>query len=675
MSGPASVPAGPATDCRTLQPGAPEPEPRAARGFRADTALDAPKTRWRRYTAPTMRKILLFPFLLLLAAVSVQAEVSRVDIARRAPVGTSGYEKIAGTIHFTVDPRHPTNARVADIDKAPTNASGRVEFSADLYILRPLDPARSNGVALVDVVNRGRKMILSGFNRGGALDPATDADLGDGLLMRHGFTLVWVGWQFDVRRQNDLMSIDVPPAAGVTGIVRAEFTPNDREPETTVTDLAGYTPLDPDSGENTLTVRDGPFGKAAPVARDKWRIRGNVVTLTGGFEPGRTYEVAFKAANPPVAGLGLVALRDTTSWVKHDPGAPARTTHAIAFGSSQSGRFLRTFLYYGFNADERGRPVFDGVMAHIAGTGRLSINERWAIPNGLGMYTATEFPFADAAQRDPRTGKTEGLLDNDRARAHQPKVMYTNTGVEYWGGGRAAALGHTSPDGRTDLALPDNVRAYFLAGTQHSPGRFPPRAGNGQQPDNPVEYWWTMRALLVGMTRWVREGTPPPASSYPRLADGALVAADRVAFPAIHGVASPRTIQAGRDHGHAVPLLVPQVGEDGNERAGIRAPDVAVPLATYTGWNFRSASVGGGDYLFPLIGSAVPFARTKAARESAKDPRLSIAERYASRDEYLQRARSAADALVAAGYLLAADVPPVMDRAGAAWDVATGADR
>jgi Alpha/beta hydrolase domain len=615
--------------------------------------------------------------LLVAGALRADAEIVRVDVTRRADVGASGYEKIVGIAHFAVDPNDARNRVVVNLDKAPRNAAGKVEFSADLFILRPRDAARSNGVALIEVSNRGRKGLLTGFSRApGTLDPSTDADLGDGFLTRQGYTLVWVGWQFDVRRQDGLVGIQVPDAAGVSGIVRAEFTPNERA-EQTVADLAGYAAGDPNASDTTLTVRDGPFGKREPIARGRWSLRGSTVALTGGFEPGRTYEVAYRAANLPVEGLGLAAFRDTATWIKHQPDALATARHAIAWGSSQSGRFLRTFLYYGFNADERGRQVLDGVMAHIAGAARLSINERGATPNALSMFTATGFPFADAAQRDPISGRTEGLLDNDRARGHQPKVFYTNSAVEYWGGGRSAALVHTTADGSADVTPPDNVRVYFLTGTQHSPGRFPPRATAGQQADNPVEYWWTLRALLTSMDRWVRQGTAPPASQYPRIADGTLVRADRIAFPALKGVASPRTIPAARQGTHVLPLLVPQVDADGNERAGIRSPEIAVPLATYTGWNFRSPATGGPAYLVNLMGSSLPFAPTSAERAKTGDPRRSVDERYRSKDAYVAAYRQHAESLVKGGYLLADDVAQVMRRAEEQWthSQATGARR
>ena len=419
-------------------------------------------------------------------------------------------------------------------------------------------------------------------------------------------------------------------------------------------------------------MRDGAYGKKEAVARAEWQLRGNTVTLASGFTPGRTYELAYRVRDLPVTGAGLAAFRDTASWLKHQPDAAARVRHAYAFGSSQSGRFLRTFLYYGFNSDEKNRMVYDGVMAHIAGAGRISINERGATPNASGASNITNFPFTNASSRDPISGRSEGLLENDRARENQPKIFFTNSAVEYWNT-RAAALTHTTTDGRTDVAPPDNTRTYFLAGTQHSPGQFPPRRTSGQQLDNPVQYWWTLRALLTAMDNWVRHGSAPPASQYPKLTDGTLVRRDAVAFPAIPGVESPRLIQSARQESTPLPLLVPQVDEDGNERAGIRSVEQAVPVATYTGWNFRSPAIGAPKELVSLMGSSIPFAVTDEARKPG-DMRRALASRYTSKEQYLARARAHADTLVNAGHLLAADVPMVIKRVEELWALARGGE-
>jgi hypothetical protein len=619
-------------------------------------------------TPNTCRQALVAAALIVLAAAPrAHAELTRVDVASRVDLGGSGYEKIVGTAHYSVDPKDPRNRVIADIDKAPVNAAGRVEFAGDIVILRPKQAGPAGNVALVDVVNRGRKTIVTQFSRGAVADPANEAELGDAFLMKQGLTLVFVGWEFDVTRQGGAMALNVPAAAGASGLVRGELVPSNATTEATVTDLTGYTPADPMAADITLIVRDGPFSQPQPIPRSSWALNGNTITMPGKFQPGRTYELAYRPKDMPVSGLGMAAFRDTAAWVKRSPDALAKAQYTIAFGSSQSGRFLRTFLYYGFNSDERGNQVFDGVWAHIAGAARLSLNERGATPTALSMWTATWFPFANAAQRDPITGRTEGLLDNDRARERQPKIFYTNTSVEYWGGGRAAALTHTTPDGSADLPVPENTRIYFLTGAQHGPARFPTKAVNGQLPDNPLEYVWTMRALLVGMINWVKNGTPPPASQYPKLSDHTLVASTAVKFPAIPGAASPRSIAPPREDGKQRPLLVSDVDADGNEVAGVRTAELLVPMATFTGWNFRAPSTGGPEQIVFLLGSSIPLPKTAAERAAKHDPRKSIAERYASKQVYIDQVHGVADRLVRGGYLLPEDVQHAVARADAYW--------
>jgi len=621
-------------------------------------------------------RLIRLPVYVLAALVAVASvaygEVTRIDVTSRKPVGTSGYEKIVGVAHFAVNPKDPHNKVIADIDKAPVNANGLVEFSGDVVILRPLDASKANGVALVDVVNRGRKTIMTTFNRGAVADPTSDADLGDGFLTGQGYTLVFVAWEFDVNSQTTTnnMRLNVPAAQAATGLVHGDFTPNDTKPDQTVTDLAGYMPAQSDATDTTLTVRDGPFGRAEIINRSKFTVKGNTVTLTGGFTPGRTYQLSYRPERFPVSGLGMAAFRDVTTWVKRSPDALVHAPKTIAFGSSQSGRFLRTFLYYGFNSDEKGQQVFDGVMAHIAGGARLSLNLRGAEPTALSMYEIATFPFAPAAQRDPIGGVNEGLLENDRARGNQPKIFFSNTSVEYWGGGRSAALIHTSADGKSDVALPENVRAFFLTGAQHGPARFPTKVNQGQQPDNPLEYAYTLRALLVAMTKWVKDDVAPPASRIPRIADGTLVPINQVRFPEIAGVQNPKIIPAGRQAGKALPFLVPQIDEDGNELSGVRTAEQAVPMATYTGWNFRNQSIGGTNNLVNLLGSQIPLPRTKAEREAKRDPRKSVEERYKSADAYLASARQVEEALVKDRLLLPEDLPQVMKRMEEQWSVA-----
>jgi hypothetical protein len=634
-----------------------------------------------------MRTTLSIPLLCCLAVGSAQlgvsararAEVVGVDIASRAdvengaPFGDAGsYEVVSGKIRFALDSANPRNRIIAGLDHASRDAAGKVAFSADLAILRPKDPAKGNGTLLFDVVNRGDKTVFNSFDRAAA------GGHDDGFLMRRGFTVVWVGWEFDTNR----MRIDVPTTTDLHCVVRGALTPNmDLEAAARFTDLAGYSPGD-GAKSATLSVRDGLLGKPTPISSDRFNLEGdNGVTLKGGFTAGRTYELGYDIVRTPLGGLGFAAVRDAVAWLKSSPDANVKVQRTLAFGSSQSGRFLRTFLYYGFNADEHGRQVFDGVMAHIAGASRLELNHPCATPTNLGQFNATSFPFADQALRDPVTGVEDGALDNPRARDFKPKIFYTNTGVEYWGGGRSAALIHTTPDGAHDLTLPENERVYFLTGSQHGPTRFPPAEPRlGAQRENPNDYWLVMRALLVAMDEWLRGGAAPPPSRYPRLADNTLVRAADVAFPALPGVRAPQTLPVGSrvanpllahggGEGAPLPYLVPQTDRDGLELAGVRLPEIEAPLATYSGWNYRNPAIGGAAYLYPLLGSYIPFPATADARAAAHDPRAAISERYASKQEYLDKVRAAADKLVAERYLLAEDVPAVLERADKHWDL------
>jgi hypothetical protein len=412
--------------------------------------------------------------------------------------------------------------------------------------------------------------------------------------------------------------------------------------------------------------------------------------------PGKIYEVVYRSQDPPVVGVGLAAVRDTISRLKNGSTdelglSSGVVKRAIAFGISQSGRFLRTFLFYGFNEDEAHRKVFDGVMAHVAGAGRGSFNHRFAQPSRDGhpylnfFYPTDIFPFSDGPQQDPETGLTDGLLTHGTKPAFQPNVFYTNSSYEYWG--RSASLIHTTIDGARDVPPLSNVRVYLLTGGQHGVAAFPPPRTIGQQANNPLDYRWVMRALLVSMHRWVAEGVEPPPSAYPRIDRGTLVPPARLNFPRLPAVNVPTTPQKayradyGPDFikrgvvsreppriGSAFPILVPQVDEDGNEIAGVRVPELAVPLATYTGWNLFNERSGPTDVVSSMQGSFIPLPRTRMERDRASDPRRSIEERYESRAAYLALVSTAADGLVGKGYLLMADVPRILQQAAGRWD-------
>jgi len=640
----------------------------------------------------------------LLPAALVRIEVAdRGDVLDGKSFAAAGpYERIAGKAYFAVDPNLPANKIVADIAKAPRNADGLVEFSADFYCLKPRDPKHGNRAVLFEVSNRGSKGMLPVFDLGtGAADPRTEQQFGDGFLLEQGYTLVWLGWEFDVPPSPGLLRLYAPAAQGITGLVRSEITVDHREIRQSLGDRGqlAYPVLNPDDPSLTLTIRDHPDGPRRTVARQAWHIeRGTHIVMPAGFEPGKIYELVYTSQDPPIVGLGPAAVRDLISFFKY--GIEADTIlgdhhdfikQAYGFGVSQSGRFLRTFVYYGFNQDEKGRRVFDGMMVHVAGAGRGSFNHRFAQPSRDGhpflntFYPTDIFPFTDLPETDPDTGITDGLLSHATPPAATPKIFYTNTSYEYYG--RSASLIHTTIDGSADAPLAPTTRIYLLTGCQHGPSAFPPERGSAQNMANPNNYRWTLRALLVALDRWVKDGTEPPPSRYPGIAYGNLAPLDAVQFPKLPGVQLPTRIQQawrvdyGEEFrsagiatieppkvGRPFPMRVPQVDADGNETAGIRMPATAVPLATYTGWNLRAAEIGAPDELYSMTGSFIPFARTRAERIKAGDPRLSVEERYAGKRDYLDKVQAAARSLVSGGYLLDRDVPLVVERASAEWD-------
>lgn len=642
----------------------------------------------------------------LLAAGTLQAAFVRMEVKEQSDIlggktfGTVGaYERLTGKAYFTLDPKTAGNKSIVDLDKAARNKQGLVEFSADFYILRPKDASKGNGTLLYEVSNRGNKSMLLQFNRAaattptGILDPRSADDFGDGLLMTQGYTLLWVGWQFDMP-SNDLLVYLYPPAtSGIKGIVRAEWTLDRREDRYSVADRnhRPYKVLNPEDQSLKLTVRDLVEGPRIEIPRADWHIEdGYMVVAKGGFDPGRIYELVYTAENPPVAGTGFAAVRDMVSAMRYE--GDRRAQRAYGFGVSQSGRFLRTMMYYGFNRDEKGRKVFDGLLVDVAAGGRGGFNMRFAQPTrDSNAFTNTLtpvdlFPFTDLEQTDPETGMKDGLLTHSMAKEFWPKIFYMNSEYEYYG--RAASLIHITLDGKSDAKLSDNSRIYFFAGGQHAVAQFPPTRRGTQNLPNPNPYNWIFRAMLASMDAWVREGKEPPPSAYPRIDKGELVPLAQVKFPNIPGIAVPKILHLAypanygpqfRSHGIATqeppelgkpyPVLVPQVDGDGNDIAGLHMPQIAVPLATYTGWNLRSPEVGAPQQLATQIGSFIPFAKTKADRMKSGDPRLSIEERYQDKQDYLRKFEGAAKSLADLRYLLPQDVAPIVARGAQEWDL------
>lgn len=676
-------------------------------------------------------------------AIVAQARVVRVEILSRSdmqdgkPFGAAGsYEKITGRVYFAVNPADIHNRPIVDLDKAPRNAHGEVEFSADLYLIKPKEMSRGNGAVLFEVSNRGGRGILRLVNGGSPAEP----EFGDGFLMRQGYTLAWVGWQFDLADQGANLHLYAPiardvPAMGsvrpsddraaraqhlnedprhssdeeIHGVLRADFTVSVAREEMPVGHImlgpAGgksYAVDDPQGPQNVLTVRDTRDGQRQTIPRSQWSFRDNrFIRLDGGFVPGKIYELVYTSKDPVVVGLGFAAVRDFLSYLKHDPQAVAPVRRVYAVGISQSGRFLRHFLYQDFNADEHGHQVMDGVIAHVAGAGRGSFNYRFAQPSRDSQpmssifYPTDLFPFTDLPEVDPVSGERAGLLDAAVKSHTAPKIFFSNTSYEYWG--RAASLIHTSPDGTKDAGIGNNVRVYFLAGLQHFSDAFPPRKTTAGNPDytaqqrhnpNPIQWYW--RALLTDMDQWVRNGTQPPPSTYPKIAAGTLVPLERWTFPKIPGVNLPHeyNIAYHLDFGPRwsqgivtneppkvgppFTALVPQSDEDGNDLGGVRLPELEVPLATYTGWNLRDPSIGAPDQRESFLGSFIPLARTKEERERSGDTRPSVEERYASREKYIEKFTAAAETLIHQRFLLQEDLPAIVARGQREWDEVMG---
>ncbi|HEY8873257.1 MAG TPA: alpha/beta hydrolase domain-containing protein [Stellaceae bacterium] len=627
------------------------------------------------------------------------------------------YAQIDGTAHFAVDPAHPLNRVITDIDLAPRDGDGLVHFAADIRILVPEDPARGNHRLLFDVPNRGNRLALATFNRvPRPINPGAPTDAGDGFLMHHGYTVAWCGWQHDVPEADGLMRIQVPGAQRdgrpISGRLLVSFQPGAPSRVQLLSDRAHRPYPSNDVGDPgaILLVRDGEDAPPRAIPRQEWSFArleaGRAVPdpgqiyLAAGFEPGKVYHVIYATTGAPVIGLGLLAARDWVAFLRHggaSEGNPCAgdIRHAYAFGASQSGRYLRQFLYLGLNEDETEHMVFDGVLVHIAGGKRGGdFNQRFGQPSAsLHPSMSNAFPFNEAAGTDPVTARSDGLLERLAARRRVPKIFFTNSSTEYWRGD--ASLIHTDSEGMRDVPPSASSRLYHFAGTQHSAGALPltdtnPVDGSrGQQALNSVDYNPLLRNALVRMDRWVSGEEDPPPSRYPRLADRTAVApeAARGVFAAIPGVGFPAhppqvvRLDFGPDaangiatilppvEGAAYPHFVPAVDPDGNELSGIRLPELSVPLATYAGWNLRHPQMGAPDRLMSLMGATIPFAADRAERAATGDPRRSIEERYPGRAGYLEQVRHEAQRLIDAGYLLAEDLELVVGQASRRYDL------
>ena len=619
----------------------------------------------------------------MLLSFSIQAVEPLAEGAAFGQVGA--YERVIATARGEVDPADPANKGIALIDKAPRNARGKVEYATDVFILRPKDFSRGNGRILYEVNNRGRKMLFGNIADGpqGVNDPKTLADLGNAFPLRQGYTIVWSGWDPDAPRANMGLALTAPVATDngqpIVQTVREEFVSGTRVGLLEVFKLS-YEAATLEQPRARLTVRERAADEPRELPLNQWSfVDGRSIKLRDGTKPkpGFLYEFHYEARNPKVQALGFAATRDVVSWLRHDPDAVQATggkiTHALAIGFSQAGRYLRNHISEGFNRDEKGRRVFDGIHSHIAGVGRVFFNTPFAQPARTGTqhedhdFPENAFPFSTATLSDPLAGKTGSLFRGDGS---DPLLIETNTSTEYWQKG--ASLLHTDPLGTQDITLPANARVYMIAGTQHG-GRAGATTDPGPNinPRNPHNPMPAVRALLVALDDWVVSGKAPPPSRVPTLADGTLVDADKAGFPAVPGAAIVRTtnrIAPPGDWVHPKPAdrayrtMVCKVDADGNEAGGIRLPDIAVPLATYTGWNEYKPPYPAGE-IADRDGSCLPFPVDKAAREASGDPRLSIAERYKSGADYVARVQAVVTALLADRLILPEDAEKYIERA------------
>lgn len=590
----------------------------------------------------------------------VSIEIKSVEpLAEGAAFGPVGaYEKVIGVAHGEVDPNAAANKGIALIDKAPLNARGRVEYVTDFYVLRPKDPAKGKGCILYEVNNRGRKMLIGNICDGpqGMNDPQKPADLGNGFPLRQGFTIVWSGWDPDAPRANLGLGLTAPVVTDngqpIVQTVRDEFVSGTRGGALEAFKLS-YEMASADRAK--LTVRERQSDAPQDVAFTA--VDAKTIKLADGKpRPGFLYEFTYHGTKPKVQGLGFAATRDFVSFLRHDSRALAATggpiSHALAIGFSQAGRYLRHHLSEGFNRDEDGRRVFDGILSHIAGVGRLFFNVPFSQPARTNTQhednRAPEawFPFSTATLEDPFSKQTGGLFRGDDS---DPKLIETNTSTEYWQKG--ASLLTTDPLGTRDVTLPDNSRAYMIAGTQHG-GRAGATtdAGPNMNPRNPHNPMPAVRALLVALDDWVTNGTLPPPSRVPSLADGTLVEPDKTGFPAIPGAAVVRVTNKVTTGDRTYRTLVSKVDADGNEVAGIRLPDIAVPLATYTGWNEYKPPYPRGE-LADRDGSYLVFPADK------------IAARYKNRGDYLAKVEAVVARLLKDRLILQEDADRYLEKA------------
>jgi Alpha/beta hydrolase domain len=660
---------------------------------------------------------------LVICMPTADARITRIVIDRvESPTfgGTSfgnvgQYEKLIGRAYGELDPSDELNSSIVYINKAPLNSAKRVEYSIDVFILKPIDMRRGNRTLLYDVVNRGDTRALAVFHVGASAsnDPTSEKDAGDGFLMKQGYTMVASGWQGDVPAGGNRLVGYFPVATEtgrrpITKLITAEFVFTKAAHTVGVgyeggTNMRPYPAVLDAVSQARLLRRTAALAPRELIPNSEWSFGkcpdgknptpSNVdVCYPAGFSPNYLYELVYVAQDPLVMGIGFAATRDLVSFLRYERSAtnplsakgeakadadPLRW--AIGFGRSQSGRYIKDFVYQGFNLDEGKRVVFDGTLPLISGSRLTFTNAEFAMPGRAPgnaveshFYRGDEFPHSYAIVYDPISKKRDGWLARCTIQRSCPKIMHWDSGHEPWSGARNSLL-VTDGFGKSNLPVPENVRLYYFASTQHVP-TLKPDYGICKHLSNPNPYRETVRALLVAMQAWIVEGKPPPPSRFPSVADGTLVPPvpeSGFGFPKIPGVAYTGkhselhiknfSVQPPQNiPGTSYTVLVPKVDADGNDIGGVRSVAVQVPLATYTGWNQRREGLMENE-LCGNWGAHFPFAKTAAER--GNDARPSLQERYGSQAGYVAKVEEAAQKLVTEGFLLPEDAARIVEEA------------
>jgi hypothetical protein len=621
---------------------------------------------------------------------SVAAKVLKFEITKVVSPAFEGrsfgaagtYDRIIARATIGVAPADPHNSIIADVDRAPRNAEGLVTGTADVEILRPTNAANGNRRLFYEVLNRGNKPGFPLFNDVpySINDPVKSSDAGSGFLMNRGYTLVWSGWQGDVAPGGGRMTFSPPVVPDITGFAREDFV-FDHMDNPAVANLS-YPAADLDPSHAKISVRQREADPRATPAGLEVRFDSPTkisILRPDGYDAGAIYEFIYTARDPKVMGLGFAATRDIVSFLRYEAADSAGTANpvagridrAIGFGLSQSGRYLHDYLYLGFNADENGRMIFDGLMPHISGGKKTFTNYRFSQPGRSPyehadmLYPGADFPFTYPVITDTITGRKDGFLARCLASGNCPKIIKTDSELEFYQ--QRASLVVTDTQGNA-IAMPDNVRLFLLSNLQHySLAQDKSQmAKTCAYPTNPLNAGSSVRAILVALDAWIAEGTPPPDSRYPSRLDATLVppSIDQVGFPRISGFAYPARIalpaalkseEMPPSKGAFYPVFVPKTDADGRDIAGVRLPTLEAPAATYTGWNLRKAGFGEGE-LCDNNGSMFPLAATREERLKNNDQRLSMAERYPNSGDRAATIAKAAQQLVRERLLLEEDV-------------------